>query len=179
MKKLNLIFILAIILFCNSCSKDKIWKDDELSIQRVDYNGTELKTNGYYYNKWGDPEILSIFFLYKNAVVLDGSTIASELLQREQEFINGNYYNYVKSEKLSWGLFSISGNTIRIEKWYPSEPPKHAFIKEGEILNDTTFVFKSIYRMKDGKKTEYSELNEVYHFKTFPNKPDSTNSFVK
>jgi hypothetical protein len=175
------IFIaVAILALYSSCSKDKIWKDDDLSIQRADYNGTELKTNGYYFNKWGDPEINSIYFFYSNGVLLKGgSPYVNDISQREQDFKNGVYYEFAKKTKYLWGVFIIDSNVVKFEKWYPSEPPYWSYVNEGLILNDTTFVIKSKYRMKDGKKTEYSELDEVYYFKPFPNKPDSTNSFVK
>ena len=63
------------------------------------------------------------------------------------------------------------------EKWYPNSPgqPK-VYIREGKILNDTTFHITASYR-PDG--SERREKDEIYHFKQFSPKPDSTNNFVK
>jgi len=52
-------------------------------------------------------------------------------------------------------------------------------VREGDIINDTTFVISVSYRMKKGKKTEVKARNETYHFKQFSPQPDSTNNFIK
>ena len=85
----------------------------------------------------------------------------------------------IKNIKFFWGVFNIKNNQILYERWCPSEPPYRTYVREGNIINDTTFVITKLYRMVNGKKTEESELNEVYHFKQFSPKPDSTNKFIK
>jgi hypothetical protein len=49
----------------------------------------------------------------------------------------------------------------------------------GVILNDTTFQLTESYRLKKGEKTEYQILDEIYHFRQYSPKPDSTNDFIK
>jgi hypothetical protein len=54
-------------------------------------------------------------------------------------------------------------------------------VLEGEILNDTTFVFKERYRLKRGRKKDVEKLKTplIYKFKYFSVKPDSINPYVK
>ena len=82
-------------------------------------------------------------------------------------------------DKISWSVFQFDGNNIQFERWYPSSGgPFPAYVRSGEILNDTTFIITEIYRMKDGVKTDVEESNEVYQFQAFSPKPDSTNRFI-
>jgi hypothetical protein len=46
----------------SNCNKDKVLKDDELSIQKTSFTGNQLRIDGYYYNKWGNPERATIYF---------------------------------------------------------------------------------------------------------------------
>ena len=52
-----------------------------------------------------------------------------------------------------------------------------AYLKTGDIINDTTFVITEVERSKDG--SERRTINEMYHYKHYSPKPDSTNNFVK
>lgn len=75
-------------------------------------------------------------------------------------------------------MFSIQNNLIKIEYYHEDRDwGFRSFTKEGEILNDTTFVIKESYRTKDGSEAEV--LNETYHFMKLEQKPDSVNEFVK
>ena len=81
-------------------------------------------------------------------------------------------------KKHDWGTFQINKDSIVFERWYPAEVSK-SYYRSGKILNDTTFVITESYRLRNGKKKEWREKNEVYHFKAFSPKPDSTNRFIK
>ena len=49
------------------------------------------------------------------------------------------------------GVFIINGQSIKFEKWYPSSGGGlPAYVREGDIINDTTFVISVSYRMKKG-----------------------------
>ncbi len=90
------------------------------------------------------------------------------------EFILNHRYTNNKS---SWGLFIINDQIIQIERYYPTDHlRKSAYINEGKILNDTTCHFTVSYR-SDG--SERRDEDEIFHFKQFSPKPDSTNSFIK
>jgi hypothetical protein len=73
-------------------------------------------------------------------------------------------------------VFIIEDNVIKFERWYPSERPYNAFVREGVILKDTTFHITKSYRSNG---TEKREKDEIYHFRKFSPKPDSTNVYVK
>ena len=176
MKKI--VFYFLLLVFCLSCEEPVIFKDDELSLPKQEYTGKELKIDGYYYIKFNN--IFEVFFLYKDGIITYAGTIPIEdLSEREKRFQNGEFYNHIKNIKFFWGVFNIKNNQILYERWCPSEPPYRTYVREGNIINDTTFVITKLFRMVNGKKTEESELNEVYHFKQFSPKPDSTNKFIK
>jgi hypothetical protein len=170
--------LLCLIISANSCKKENTM-DDLLSIKKAPYAGSELRTGGYYYNEY-IPGYLTVYFFYTDGTVLYGNSFSSnELSFHEVKYSNGAHYNYAKNLKYYWGIFKIEGNELLFERWYPSQPPLKAYIRSGAILNDTTFIITEFYRMQGGQKTNVESRNEMYHFKVFNLKPDSTNSFVK
>jgi hypothetical protein len=178
MKTVLLVLFLTFVM--TSCkSDDGLFKDDDLSISRKEYTGNQLRIDGYYYfNYTNEEDYVRIYFFYKNGMILyGGSSLLSELPELEKSYKDGTYYNHVKSNKLAWGVYQIEGSKIVFEGWY-GEKPYRVYGQEGVILNDTTFRINQGYRMKNGKKTEVESKNEVYHFREFSPKPDSTNSFV-
>jgi len=76
-------------------------------------------------------------------------------------------------------LLNYNDNKIISNYWLATEYYVKAYISEGSILNDTTFVITSSYRMVDGKKTEVTSRNETCHFRQFSPNPDSTNTFIE
>lgn len=124
-------------------------------------------------------------FFYRNGTLVDAICVNLEdLLAKEESFENGSFYQHIKENKRSWGLFNIEGNTFKFEQYYPSSGSftggtgLRAFIRQGTILNDTIFHITESYRMVDGVKTEHNTKNEMYYFKEFSPKPDSTNCYV-
>jgi len=172
--------MLICICFFLGCSKNGLFKDDELSLERQKYEGSQLRVDGYYFLRYsvnGNHRNI-IYFLYRDGTLLYGDTpLDSEINEIEEEFKSGEFYNYAENRKAHWGLFEIDGNSIKFERWYQSSPYK-AYVREGEVLNDTTFKITQSYRMKDGEKTERKERDETFNFKEFSPKPDSTNKFV-
>lgn len=174
------IIITFFMMITINCSKDIFWKDDKLTIQRKNYTGNQLKTNGYYYTKYGNPEMLTIYMFYNNGIILhtgDGWEF-SKLSEFEQMIQTSDFINKLKGIKYGWGAFIIEQNNIKFERWYPSEAPYSAYVREGVVINDTTFIISETYRNQKGKKTDAESVNETYHFKSFSHKPDSTNKFV-
>lgn len=170
--KYKLLLIIGIIAFFSACRK--LFNDEKLSMQRVDYNGNELMTNGYYYTMNKDP--MCIIFLFRNGIFTDGFCFKpSELDQQEEEFRNGTFYNYIKDNKLHWGVFRITSNIIEFEGWYATGGgPFATYRLTGEILNDTTF-----HLIKRWLYDQEESYDETYHFRQFSPKPDSTNNFIK
>ena len=70
----------AIVLAVVFSSCKKLFEDEELSMERVDYTGTELRTDGYYYYRYQyyDSREDSLYdkfipwILYRNGVSLYG-----------------------------------------------------------------------------------------------------------
>jgi hypothetical protein len=142
------------------------------------YTGSELRTDGYYYNEYISG-YYTVYFFYKDGTVLYGSSFpTNELYLHEIQYSNGDHYNCVKNVKYYWGTFKAMDNELLFERWYPSQTPFKSYIRSGIILNDTTFKIIEFYRMQGGQKTSIESRNEVYHFKSFSPKPDSTNKFV-
>ena len=174
-----LIVEMVMILTLFSCIKDE-FKDDELSIQRTNYTGNQLRIDGYYYEMLNNSYFSSYCF-YENGTLIAPGGVFATISEMDnyiiKEFISSqNYKNY----KSNWGVFKIENSNIKFEKWYPSSGGGlPAYVREGNIINDTTFVISVSYRMKKGKKTEVKARNETYHFKQFSPKPDSTNNFIK
>ena len=48
----KILSISAIVLAVVFSSCKKLFEDEELSMERVDYTGTELRTDGYYYYRY-------------------------------------------------------------------------------------------------------------------------------
>ena len=177
-KKLREIFLgIMLLSMVSSCGKYAFLKADELSIPAVPYTGNQLRIDGYYY-QLVDGVLYHVNCFYSNGVLQHlGGYKMSDIKEYERIFTTKEFNEKGKKSRFFWGAFKIEGSQIRFEKWYPSEVPK-AYVRAGNILNDTTFIITEIYRMKDGKKTEVRAENETYHFRQFSPKPDSTNAFV-
>ena len=176
---LQLLIILSLLCLASNCSKDKIFKDDVLSIPKLPYNGNQLRIDGYYYEIGVDGYLYPEYFFYSNgSLIYIGGRYSPNTIDTELEYFikSPNYIDDAKNDKLSGGLFIIDGVSIKFEKWYPSSGGGlPAYIRSGVILNDTTFLISKSVRSKTG---EEKELNETYHFKQFSPKPDSTNVFI-
>jgi hypothetical protein len=172
----NLLYILIVLLF-SFCGKFSF--DDKFKLKRENYYGNQLKLSGYYYN--GDSlRIHESYFLFQNGIVLVGNgsdqNVNSSFAFLESQFTSQQWKEEIKSKKKYWGTFQLVGNLIKLERYYSSDGQNKSYIFEGEITNDTTFIFNKSSR-SNGK--EKSNENKVFHFKIFKTKPDSTNKFIK
>ena len=182
----NKILILsAIVLAVVFSSCKKMFEDEELSMERVDYTGTELRTDGYYYYRYQyyDSREDSLYdwfipwFLYRSGVWLYGGAWGySRMEEVEKKFEDGSFYDLCKDDKLLWGVFQISDSVIEFEGWDSGEHLSKPTVKQyAKIVNDTTFCECS----KRPQKGENVKLGNDFHFKQFSPKPDSTNRFIK
>jgi len=164
----NIKYIFFVVILFYSCINFK------LSLKKVPYKGNEIKINGYYYVKTyiGTEKKLyaNVFFLYSNGVIINtgGYRINEDEEKFRKNIINGYNISVTKKYQYNYGLFQINDSIIKVEKWVTGNGgiPKSIF-KQGKIINDTTF-----YLM-------YKKKKEIYHFKQFSPKPDSTNRFIK
>ncbi len=169
-----ILLIITVVFFSNSCRKC-IFPDEELTLSKEPYTGNQLRIDGYYY-LMDDYRINATYFFYQNGIIIHrGGWINNSLEELEKNFQTINW-DKIKSNKLKWGVFNIDSNKISFERWYPSSGGGlPVYIRSGNIQNDTTFtITKSIHSKTGKEEKEY----EVYHFKAFSPKPDSTNSFI-
>ena len=162
--KVIITFLGCLILF-NTCF------DEKLTIKRVDYTGNELRTNGYYFTYYS--ETTAVMFLYRNGVVLTcGGYSSKNLDEIEKNIIKQNF-----KTKIDWGVFMVNADTIQHETWIGSTGFWACLYRSrGYVVNDSTFHFTEDF-LSETNKT--SAIDEVWHFKQFDNKPDSTNKYIK
>ncbi|MDR2408232.1 MAG: hypothetical protein LBE13_08995 [Bacteroidales bacterium] len=174
MKTVILIISMCSINFLLSCC-NKLFPDEKLSIQREDYTGNELRTDGYYYLQEKDYERTIVMFLYRNGIILSGRIYFTlDLNVVEKEMVSK--YNELGNEKPYWGVFTITNNNFEYEQWVAPTEGISVSKNTGYIENNTTFHITE--KFFSYNKTKYS-VNEIWHFKQFANKPDSTNVYIK
>jgi hypothetical protein len=155
-------------------------KDAVLVIPKENNYSQKLNLSGYYYLKSSKPyeNTNDIYFLYENGVILYGGSPSSNNESYINDLLNNvllknnSIYNY----KYRWGRYIIKDNDLEFERWIPSSGgPLKTVIFKGQILNNNSFVIKSTYSnySKSGNK-----LENLYEFRPFSPKPDSTNKFV-
>ena len=171
MKNFGYILLFSILL--NSCHL--LFQDEKLMLPKKDYTGNELRIDGYYYYH-PEPNSTRVLFFYRNGVMIDFISYfpTTDLTVVDKSI--ADMYEKLKDSKYIWQVFLIEGSTIQCSGWGSSVGgglPSYKCI--GTIENDTTFRFiKSI----DSKGREF-EKNDVYHFRQFSPKPDSTNVYIK
>jgi hypothetical protein len=174
MKTMILIILIGCLFIGLSCCST-LFPDEKLTLQRIDYNGNELRTDGYYYCYFAETGITVVIFLYKNGIILSPyASSTQDLGFIEQEMVK--YYG--KYHKTDWGVFVIDSDAIQYERWTesPSGVTACVYRKKGYIENDITFHITESYY---SGRNETKQIDEVWHFKQFENKPDSTNNYIK
>jgi hypothetical protein len=167
-----IISICGMNLFMSCCST--LFPDEKLSLQRTNYTGTELRTDGYYYYFVPEQNRTVVYFLYRNGIILWYSTYPTyNIKDIEKEIIKEK-----AKSKDHWGLFAVNSNTIQYEMWIEASSGIRATINRcsGYIESDTTIHFTESYNLE---RDETKQIDEVWHFKQFANKPDSTNIYIK
>jgi hypothetical protein len=151
------------------------FESEELTFPLQNNSSEALKLNGYFFRRYEKSKDVNILFLYRNGLIHDLGAIDGENLSL---LTTASFLKKVKPLRTSWGVYIIDGDSLKFEKWYESGgPPKVAFIRSGVVLNDSTFLIQRIIRSHD--PTEITKANELYHFRYFHPKPDSTNEFIK
>ena len=162
------IFLCLSLLCCN-----KLFPDEKLTLPREDYLGNELRTDGYYYAFFSETNITAVMFLYRNGISISQGGYATRDLDEIEKRVIKDKFN----SKVHWGVFVVNGNKIQHEKWVGSTGIGAVLNKgTGHIENDTTIHFTERYN-SEYQKTH--AVDEIWHFKQFNNKPDSTNNYIK
>ena len=159
MKKICLISLL--ILSLASCDKY-----DPLHFQRTPYEGSELRTDGFWYHvsysqyDWMS-DWMNLYFLYRDGTLLMASA-PNTTNPCEVTVDSISYKGYDYNKQIHWGVFVVENDTLKWSEWFwPNPAPGIAVLSTFEIVNDT--CIKRI-----GMEDYY------YYFHPFDYKPDST-----
>lgn len=170
MKIISFIILPCLFLSLVNC-RLIIGEDDKLHLKWQDYDGSELRVDGYYYTESRNSQgkIYPRYFFYRDGVIrYVGATTDLGVAN----WGNGNYKNV-------WGVFVIEGDNIQFEQWVSNSlGALLTYTSSGKIIDDETFVITETFRIVDGKKTNIKIVNEVYHFKSFTPKPTNVNSYI-
>ncbi|GHT22665.1 hypothetical protein AGMMS4957_13170 [Bacteroidia bacterium] len=145
-KMILFVLIISLSMFMSYCNS--LFPDEKLTMQRGDYEGNELKIDGYYYRQ-EVTEVSSrtmVMFLYRNGILLSCGSFSTIDLNIVVEELP-NRYTLVE-EKQEWmGRFSIDKNLIQTEQWVesPSGASSSIYRRSGYIENDTTIHFTESY----------------------------------
>jgi hypothetical protein len=178
----KLLITSAIVSALLGCEKpaDLRKNDDTLAIGKRPYTGKQLKIDGYYYSIYrGAINVVYVFF--QNGVIqtFGVSDYGMDFSKVERDFTDPQVMATMQNNKYWWGDFAIDTNSIKIEHWQPSNGAFPVYTNEGTILNDTTFTLTTLYRLVNGQQKYVTAINEIYYFKKYSPKPDSTNNFVR
>ena len=162
------------IILCTSILLAGCFKDEDLMLPRTNYDGNELKINGYYYS-YSDNNGIYVKYLFRNGIHLSAYYFSTtDLSEVEKEMVQE--YDLLQKDKSRWGVFVINGNTIQYSAWSTSVGGGLPTFKAiGTIENDTTFRITKSINNSDGREFE---RDDIYHFRQFSPKPDSTNIFI-
>jgi len=176
MVKYKYLIIVSLILSVCACSKI-VGEDELILLERIENTSEALRLDGYYVRMIGDNNpTMIVYFFYRNGIVLSGGgATLSELEELEERYRNGEFYTNVKNSKIFWGVYQLNADEIRFERWYPSDRPYGSSLRIGKIQNDSTFIITST---ADSDGSDVRFVNELFKFKEFSPKPDSTNIFI-
>lgn len=179
---INIAVPLVIFSLITNCNKNKPCKDDELSVPKSYFKGNELRIDGYYFgdvNRNTIKPFANIYYFYFNGVFFTSD--ASDLNEAEAGTIKVDVENsFGKQIKGLWGVFKINGDVIEIERWRSRNNGCETTIYEqGNIINDTTFIIMKREYRENGTISKIESPNSTFYFRPLPQKPDSTNNFIK
>ena len=178
----HIFLVIMVFSLITNCGKRRLCNDDELILQKIDYNGNQIKIGGYYYgdvNKHSSMPYANIYYLYKNGVFFTSE--AADLAAAEEGTINVDNENlFGKKIKGVWGVFQIHDSRIEIERWRSrSNGCESTLFEQGDIINDTTFIIVKREYRENGKVSRTEIPNSTFYFRALQSKPDSTNTFIK
>jgi len=163
-KYLTYIWILVVITSC----------DSKLSLAIMDNQSSALQLDGIYLYK-DSLDIVDMYFLYEDGTILSRGSVYKDKLEDKLASLETSTDDKYKSMKFLWGRYIINGDVIMFEKWAPTDKPYEAFVKEGKILNDSTFIINKTY---NASRKYYREIEQTYKFRKTKTKPDNNNKWV-
>jgi len=151
-------------------------------MKKKPYIGNKLRLDGYYYSNPDSQGLISVAMFYRDGFCFHFSTSLSKSSDTlnfiENRFLkNDDFISRIKQRPSFIGVYQVRGESIKFETWwfevalYTTSATRY-----GKILNPTTLLIEN--RVDNRYKTSFSE-NQIYRFKQFSPKPDSTNTFIK
>lgn len=156
----------------------------DLGIPRIPYTGNELKINGYYYSfdtlgrNTSTPRIdIDIILFYRNGIVMKHSVEAdgTDTLQLIEGHLHSMPTEWMLKTSSGFGTFVILNNTLQLSYWGKAWD-YDSFRYDALILNDSTFITKGFF-INNQSRTDWN--GQIYHFKQYSPKPDSTCVFIE
>ena len=164
----------SVLIIMGSCNK---WENEKMTLVRQPYNSNELRLDGYYYDM-EDGKICSTYFFYRNGILHYGiasDTLDNDLVKYDAWFASEYYSEHLRSGRRRWGVFEIHDDSIVFERWGILEGGDPVLRFSGRILNDTTFI---ITKCENPHSGDVCQEQDLFHFRQFSPKPDSTNMFI-
>ena len=112
------------------------------------------------------------FKFKQNCGLSDTNSIESAIEHFECQLNNDND----RFEVWGKGVFKVNKSDIKIQYYINWIGDYYLREKRGKVLTDSTFILKEKY---DYKLDTIYRINELYKFRGFKNKPDSTNFITK
>lgn len=170
-------YLFCVIVICvSSC------KDAKLIIPKEVNLTNKLNLNGYFYLKTSVPfdNTNDVYFLYENGIILYVGSLSANDEITISNYINNEVLKYktVYKSKSGWGLYKITNDKIDFEIWFVRNAGEKikTFKYTGDILNKNTFKINNIY---NGYTKKNVLIEDLFEFRQFSPKPDSTNNFIK
>ncbi len=148
--------------------------DSKISLALMDNQTSSLRLDGIYLYE-DSLDIVDMYFLYENGVILSRGSVNKDNLEDKLAQLESSTDEKYKSMKFLWGRYLIDGDIIKFEKWATTDKPYETFIREGKIVNDSTFVINKIYNKK---LKYYRVIDQTYKFRKTKSTPDNTNKWV-
>lgn len=105
---------------------------------------------------------------------LNSKNTFDEAKMEYEEFVKDGYLDK-GADKQERGVYNINGNSIKIQVYHSGSEILQLFEYSGNIVNDSTIQISRIKHYPNDDE----EVNEIYRFKQFNAKPDSSNYILK
>ena len=149
--------------------------EPKILMQRVPYEGNELRIDGYYYHRNNDSNArTNVCFLFRNGVMFNSGTYwTNDLDEVEQNLTTFHEKGWFDKQLHGWGVFNVNVDRFENEQWCAI--CGHVLRYVGRVENDTTIHLLQCIDPLAG----VSPMDEIYKFKKFSPKPDSIKFFIK
>lgn len=104
-------------------------------------------------------------------------SINEYLKELEFSFLDNTFHVQIKNSIWDWGKYRQKGDEILIQYYYNHFGDFRLIDLKGKVKNDSTIIITKKYGYKQPNYPYEinEEINEVYRFKEFHTKPDSSN----